>query len=973
MKKTIPLSELVISDEFLEGSSIYHNRMVILLSRKESGNIISVKGRNRKGSSGNMELSFNESGKIVKKSCPEGCQGICRHIVALSLLYNEMAVDDTDLMGQLAGLNSKGSPVKSDLPLPFTISGNGIRIDYSRSDHQLAKVMELLHPSNTASLIALFPDKFSYNSNIMQPAQGPFELFYKIEKGVISFHFKAGIVFFENEGVAIDTEKGLVSRFSPGTSETLNTLINISMDCTSRDELIKSIADLNDNLAPEIALLGELNLVKTELDDDTEVIFDISHDRGRLTMKVLLDTGTERIEFRQKRKNFEQNYTLNGRVYSLSAGLIKKIRSGIGVSGFRLNRDIFQAPVSRLSAVTGPLSPLNMYGTVHTNGDFRKITIEESVADNTEIILDIDAAEKWFSFNIRLPESAGFISSAELFSAVRQFNSGVSDPVVIDVSGSPVVLERSGGFLKRISELVFSGADDFRDKMSTAHLLKLLKTGNRKIINSFKGDEQDRARYVEIIKSLSEGKLPDLKIESNVTSSLRQYQIEGLKWLLLLRDLGLGGILADEMGLGKTLQSLAMIKSEPDDIPSMVVCPKTLIWSWDREISKFFPEMKRTVIDSLKPEDRVAKWKNAGSELIITSYAVVINDFSHLKERQFRTVIIDEAQHIKNNNTKRFRTLTSIRSMHRFALTGTPLENHVSDLWSIFQFVMPGYLGNRKDINRTEKTFDAEGLGRLSSMTAPFILRRTKGEILKELPELIIKEYPVEMTPKQKEIYLSVLLRGRAEFIEKKDSMNKIEMLSILSKLRLAANHPALAADIDAVPELSGKIATILELIDEITLGEGRVLIFSQYVKMLGIISRALQENGIEYLYMDGDTRNRIELVEEFNSGNVPVFLLSLKVGGVGLNLTGADNVIIVDPWWNPAAEEQAWSRAHRIGQEKKVVVNKLFSKGTLEERILDMHQKKRGLTDIFMSKSLKEPDRDFIKMIADMELAIDA
>ena len=421
------------------------------------------------------------------------------------------------------------------------------------------------------------------------------------------------------------------------------------------------------------------------------------------------------------------------------------------------------------------------------------------------------------------------------------------------------------------------------------------------------------------------------------------------------------------MGLGKTLQSLCMIKSETGDMPSIVVCPKTLVWSWDREIEKFFPDMKRTVIDSLKPEERVAKWKSTGKELIITSYSVVINDFSLLKDKFFETIIIDEAQQIKNNNTKRFRVLNSLKSKHRFALTGTPLENHVSDLWSIFHFIMPDYLGSRKDVDKMEKIGNNEELDILRKKTAPFILRRLKNEILDELPELIIKEYPVEMTPKQKDVYLSAMLRGKAEFIDRGDSINKIEILALLSKLRLAADHPSLATEGVLDPELSGKIAAVRELCEEIFSGGGRVLIFSQYVKMLKIIETAFRADGTEYFYMDGDTKDRMELVEKFNNGEKKVFLLSLKVGGVGLNLTGADHVIIVDPWWNPAVEEQAWSRAHRIGQTKKVVVTKLYSKGTIEEKILNLHQKKRGMIDFFLSQSLKEPSEDFVKMVADL------
>ncbi|HDT11936.1 MAG TPA: DEAD/DEAH box helicase, partial [bacterium] len=253
----------------------------------------------------------------------------------------------------------------------------------------------------------------------------------------------------------------------------------------------------------------------------------------------------------------------------------------------------------------------------------------------------------------------------------------------------------------------------------------------------------------------------------------------------------------------------------------------------------------------------------------------------------------------------------------------------------------------------------------------PFILRRTKKETLSELPELTIKEYPVEMTLKQKEVYLSVLLRGRAEYLENKSDMSSIQILSILSKLRLAANHPSLVKETAFPVDASGKILTILELVDEIIYSNGKVLIFSQYVKMLRLIETALKKQGREYFYMDGQTKERMDVVERFNNGERPLFLLSLKVGGVGLNLTGADNVIIVDPWWNPAVEEQAWSRAHRIGQEKRVQVHKLFSKGTIEEKIIDMQTKKKDLTNHFMSRTIKKPSEDFIKKVADMELAV--
>ncbi len=970
MERTVQLSELVLSGEFLEGSSLYHERSAIILSveKSESGFKISGKIRNREHTA--VLFSIDSTGRIVSATCSNGCKGVCRHIVAMGLLFNELSMENADISEQLSVLGRKNIQTRTDFPLKITINKKDVKVLYDAGDYQLKKTEEIFGGKNLIFLVSLFPEKFMLGNTLLSPSVSPLTLFYDVDNEAVRFFFSDHIHYFDHEGVAVNSETGNVWRLPASVNETVSTLLNISMGYSRKDDLVKAIADLADNLTPFVSLNGELNLQKIELDDKTNVLFDTYIENSKVCVSIFFIHSGEKIEFMPKRKNYDQNYPLNGRVYSISPDLIKKIRNALSSEGFRQGRNCYQAPMSAFSGIIKKDSALNSAGMVVSRKEIKRISFDEETADKTEIVLDINSKEKWFSFNIKLPESANLISSAELVSAVMQYEKGIAEPVVADMNGMPVILEKSSGFLKKIAEFSFSELFRSKDKISTVHLLKLLKTKNRKILNSFTGDDDSQQKYLQIINSLSKGELPDVSTEHLSGIPIRNYQIEGYKWMMLLRELGLGGILADEMGLGKTLQSLAMIKSENDDKPSLVVCPKTLIWSWDREIEKFFPEMKRVVIDSLKPEERVSRWKKAEHELIITSYAVVINDFKYLKDKLFKTVVLDEAQHIKNNNTKRFKTLSSLKTEHRFALTGTPLENHLSDLWSIFQFIMPGYLGSRKDVDRSEKNNENEGLERIRSMASPFILRRTKKETVSELPELIIKEYPVEMTPKQKEIYLSVLLRGRAEFIEKGDSINKIEVLSILSNLRLAADHPALVSKTDTDPALSSKIPAILELTDEIIQGGGRVLIFSQYVKMLKIIASAFDFQGRDYFYMDGTTQNRIEMVESFNKGEKEVFLLSLKVGGVGLNLTGADNVIIVDPWWNPATEEQAWSRAHRIGQEKKVVVNKLFSKGTVEERILDMHQKKRGMTDFFLSKSLKDPSIDFVKMIADMEFS---
>ncbi|MGI6394986.1 MAG: DEAD/DEAH box helicase [bacterium] len=970
MTKTILLSELVSSNEFLEGSSLFHDKAAILLSTEKKEKFLKISGRIKSKDRADSSILIESSGKIVSTECSANCRGVCRHVVALALLYNELSMGNSDISEQLSVLGKRKTRPTATFPLKVSIEKKQLRLTFDKNNSQLLKLVEELGERNLVVLVSLFPESMVLGTLPLFEATSPLPFFYEIEKERVKFSFSDFIHYFDQEGVVINGESGAVWRFPSDVNEAVSTLLNVSMEYSKKDDLVKAIADLSDNLSPFISLNGEFNLEKIELDEKTEILFDTYIENEKVCVLVFFEYQGNKIEFKPKRKNYDQNYPFKGKVYALSPELLKIVRFALNKEGFRQGKKYFHAHISHLSSIIKENSSLNEVGKVVLRKEINKISFSESAADNVEITLDINAQEKWFSFNIKLPDSANLINSSELIKAVVQYEKGVTEPVVTDIKGVPVILEKSSNFLKKITELVFSEHPSLKEKIPVAHLLKMLKSKNKKVLNSFIGSEETEQKYVEIIKSLSKGTLPEVSLQHVSNIPIRNYQIEGFKWMTLLRDMGLGGILADEMGLGKTLQALTVIKSEEDDKPSLVVCPKTLVWGWDREIEKFFPDMKRTVIDSLKPEERVRFWKKTGNELIITSYALIVNDFSYLKGKLFKTIVIDEAQHIKNSNTKRFKALYALKAEHKFALTGTPLENHLSDLWSIFQFIMPGYLGSKREIDKSEKDGDEESLEKLRKLAAPFILRRTKKETVAELPELIIKEYPVEMTPKQKEIYLSVLLRGRAEFIEKGDAINKIEILSILSNLRLAANHPALVSKVENDPFLSSKIPVIHELTDEIIEGGGRVLIFSQYVKMLKIVASAFDAKERDYFYMDGKSKERIEMVERFNKGEKEIFLLSLKVGGVGLNLTGADNVIIVDPWWNPAIEEQAWSRAHRIGQEKKVVVNKLFSKGTIEEKILDLHQKKRDMTNFFLSQSLKNPSIDFIKMVADMEFS---
>ena len=965
MSVLIRLADLVASDSYFDGCALHGQNSTMILSVSVKDGITFVHG-----SAGgcDVRLEIDEFGNIFNKFCTCHSDDICAHVVGVALAFNDLSMDNTDISEQLSRFNVKKDTRKAQAPFKLLIDRKSLSVRLeSGGDMQLSRLSKLFSGDDVLLAVSLAPEKFAIGQLQLFPAEHPLILSYSVDSDGINFSMPESVIYSEKNGVAVDCDEGAVWRFPAGIRDTVSALAGKTIGYSRKEALIKAVSDLSDSLSPEVVLSGVFNLKKIELGENTNVVFKTELKEGKVFLKIFLKNGRTSIEFQPRKRILEQNYPINGRIYAIDPQLVKNIKSALASDGFRLFKNSYTVPMQEYSRIISPESALSQLGTIVNEQEIKKINIPQAAAENSEIVLDVNSDEQWFSFNIKLPQMSDFIPSSSLVEAVRQFERGIEEPVVNDTEGRPLILENSADFLAKVADMIGSALYSDGEKLPVANLVGLLKSKNKKILKNFTGSAEAKKKYIAIFDSLSKGELPKPDESQIAGIPLRKYQVEGFRWMSLLKALGLGGVLADEMGLGKTLQSLCMIKSETGDMPSIVVCPKTLVWSWDREIEKFFPGMKRTVIDSFKPEERVAKWKNAGKELIITSYSVVINDFAHVKDKSFETIVIDEAQQIKNNNTKRFRVLNSLKSKHRFALTGTPLENHVSDLWSIFQFIMPGYLGNRKDVDKMEKIGNNEELDILRKKTAPFILRRLKNEILDELPELIIKEYPVEMTSKQKDVYLAAMLRGKAEFIDRGDSINKIEILAMLSKLRLAADHPSLATDGVPDPELSGKIAAIHEICDEIFSGGGRVLIFSQYVKMLKIIETAFRIDGTEYFYMDGDTKDRMELVEKFNGGEKNAFLLSLKVGGVGLNLTGADHVIIVDPWWNPAVEEQAWSRAHRIGQTKRVVVTKLYSKGTIEEKILNLHQKKRGMIDFFLSKSLKEPDEDFVKMVADL------
>ncbi|WP_330949115.1 DEAD/DEAH box helicase [Virgibacillus sp. MG-45] len=426
-------------------------------------------------------------------------------------------------------------------------------------------------------------------------------------------------------------------------------------------------------------------------------------------------------------------------------------------------------------------------------------------------------------------------------------------------------------------------------------------------------------------------------------ATLRNYQVTGYQWFKSLSSYQLGGILADDMGLGKTLQSIAYIVSEPSDYPHIIVAPSSVVYNWKNEIEKFSPSLSVAIMTG-NPVERHARIKQSQAvDVWITSYATLRQDIEIYMEQQFQTLILDEAQFIKNYATKTSQAIRKMKASRRFALSGTPIENSIDELWAIFQVVLPGLMPNQKQFRQLEHE-------KIASLTKPFILRRLKKDVLKELPDKIESVHVSELTDEQKNLYVGYLRQLQQEAAQSMQTnsfqKNRMRILAGLTRLRQICCHPALFIENYDGP--SGKLAQLMETVQNAIENGKRMLIFSQFTSMHEIIIEKLTEAGIGYFYIHGQTaaQERVEMSERFNNGENDVFLISLKAGGTGLNLTGADTVILYDLWWNPAVEDQATGRAHRFGQKNVVQVIRLITEGTIEEKIYDLQQKKRELID---------------------------
>lgn len=683
-----------------------------------------------------------------------------------------------------------------------------------------------------------------------------------------------------------------------------------------------------------------------------------------ITASFIFNYGDYKIDPFAPKQDVHDNYIVI-RDYEKERDILDIFES----SNFRINKDMvyLDDEESIYDFITNRVPKLQDMSTVYYSDAFKNMKIYDTSYYTSSIRLNEDSDLLEFSFSIdgiqkeKLPE---------IFASLREKKQYYRLP-----DGSFIPLDTPQ--MQNVFDMMeYLGIDDVELKKEAINLKKYKAMY---LDDKLKGVEDVYVRrnmaFKKLVENIREPKDLDYEIPKSLDGIMRGYQITGFKWLKTLAAYGMGGILADDMGLGKTLQTIAFIQSEKErlNLPSIVICPTSLVYNWESEVDRFAPSLKTLVISGTKDERRQQINDILNADIVITSYPLVRRDIELYDDVEFGYCILDEAQHIKNPASLNAKSVKKIRARGYFALTGTPIENNLTELWSIFDFLMPGYLLSlRKFVKMFERPIakeeDKKALEELNRYVKPFILRRLKKDVLKELPPKIENVRKVDLTREQKQIYLAYLqqIKGEIEEDIRINGINRsrIQILAGLTRLRQICCHPGVF--IENYNGGSGKMDALMELLEELKEGGHRVLIFSQFTEVLKLIKEELQKVGITYFYLDGSIKaeERRDAVRSFNQGFRDVFLISLKAGGTGLNLTGADTVIHFDPWWNPAVEEQATDRAYRIGQQSTVHAIKLISRGTIEEKIYALQQKKKELID-----SVLQPGETFISKMTEEDI----
>ena len=603
--------------------------------------------------------------------------------------------------------------------------------------------------------------------------------------------------------------------------------------------------------------------------------------------------------------------------------------------------------------LTDGVQALSVYGEVKGSDAFRHVHMRPMPAPKVSLrvdggLLDLSIQTKDYTSD----ELLDLLSSYRLKKRWHRLKNGdfvdLSDPEAFDelidtvesMDISPEQLIREGAQVPKYRAL-------YVDKLLEAH-------------NELAA-ARDRA-FKALIRSFQTIRDSDFEVSQGLTDVLRPYQVYGFRWLSTLGQSGFGGILADEMGLGKTLQLLAFIESQREageTRPSLVVCPASLVYNWREECKKFTPTLTVETLDGTLPYRKkllAGMGEDGHALLYITSYDLLKRDIEQYDGLTFGTIALDEAQYVKNQRTAVSKAVRVLKAEHRFALTGTPIENRLAELWSIFDFLMPGFLYSSQEFaSRFEtpimKQKDPAATERLAKMTEPFILRRKKADVLKDLPEKLEETRASAMEPDQRRVYDAEVVRMKELLAASDDSgADKMRILAEITRLRQLCCDPSLV--FENYEGSSAKRVACLELIQNAIDAGHRMLVFSQFTSMLALLADDLKKAGISFFTITGSTpkQERLRLVNEYNAGDTPVFLISLKAGGTGLNLTGADVVIHYDPWWNLAVQNQATDRAHRIGQTRQVTVIRLIAAETIEEKIVQLQEAKRELAETIIS-----------------------
>ena len=592
-------------------------------------------------------------------------------------------------------------------------------------------------------------------------------------------------------------------------------------------------------------------------------------------------------------------------------------------------------------------------GLENLNKETNDEYIDENITINPNITLDISQSRNgYMSMKLDI-EGVDSNEYREIFSSYKNNNRlyRMKNGAYLDLKDND--LEQAFKLIDILN--IYNDFDNMKIPNNKAiYLEKLIEDEDLSFVNG--------SKYVSnVVKKFDKVKSKNYEVPKDLNATLRDYQVSGFEFFKTLSDYQFGGILADEMGLGKTIQTIAFLLSNKDK-KSIVITPTALIYNWKNELEKFAPTLKVGLLHAAKSEREKILDNIDNYDVILTTYTTYKNDIDKYKNINFDYCIIDDAQTIKNPDAIITKAIKNVNAKVKFALTGTPIENNLMELWSIFDFIMPGYLYNKSKFKSIFVNND-KNIIELKNLIKPFILRRTKKEVITELPDKIEQKIIIDLEKEHKRAY-----KGYVNLITRKikeNNQDNITVFSYLTKLRQLCLSPELM--VKNYQCKNSKLDVLINIINDSS--DEKILVFSQFTKVLEVIGKRLNEENISYSYLDGKTsaKDRVKLVEEFNTNNNKVFLISLKAGGTGLNLTSANIVVHFDPWWNPAVENQASDRAHRFGQKNVVHIIKLIAKGTIEENIIKLQENKDKLIKDFINDDLS--NSGLLKSLSDKDI----